>query len=69
MGISYDSTNLRMLRDIMTRYKLSRKDVAKLANRSVQSVHQWFSIGKTSKRQLLDDVLERIVWKLKSRKM
>lgn len=64
MGVSYDSTNLRMLRDIMTRYKLSRKDVAKLSNRSVQSVHQWFSVGKTSKRRLLDDVLERIVWKL-----
>jgi hypothetical protein len=68
MGANFDSTNLRMLREIMARNKLSRKDVAKLANRSLQTVHQWFSCGKTSKRQLLDDVLERIVWKMKSRK-
>jgi hypothetical protein len=66
MGGSFDSTNLRMLREIMARYKLSRKDVAKLSNRSLQTVHQWFSMGKTSHRRIKDEVLERIVWKLKS---
>ena len=64
MGFNTYDINLQELRKIMRDNNLSRKDIAKLANRSLQTVHQWFSRGKTSHKQLKDEVLERIIWKL-----
>ena len=65
MGGNTDSANLYALRKLMKKHKLTRKQVAKMANRCLQTVNQWFSVSKKSHRRLMDDVLERITWKLK----